>query len=86
MVDMTEELMEILKRKYQFLGTMLESVDLTIRELKRSGDSEEVYNTMITFLGEFPTKRMLQIIAEEKNLGIKVKTREDAINVIKLLQ
>ncbi|WP_048811047.1 hypothetical protein [Thermococcus gammatolerans] len=83
---MTEELMEILKRKYQFLGTMLESVDLTIRELKRSGDSEEVYNTMITFLGEFPTKRMLQIIAEEKNLGIKVKTREDAINVIKLLQ
>jgi len=35
------------------------------------------------FLGEFPTRRMLQSIADEKKLNIRVKTREDAIKVIK---
>lgn len=83
---MAEELMDMLKRKYGFLSIMLESVDLAMRELEKSEDPEEVYSTMVTFLGEFPTRRMLQSIAEEKNLRIKVKTREDAINVIKLLR
>ncbi|AIU69638.1 hypothetical protein TEU_04400 [Thermococcus eurythermalis] len=82
---MAGELMDMLKRKYNFLSIMLESVDRAMEELENGENPEEIYNTLVTFLGEFPTRRMLQGIADEKNMNIRVRTREDAIRVIKAL-
>jgi len=80
---MAEELLDILKERYDFLSMMVESVGQAIGELQESKDPERIYEVLVTFLGEFPTRRILQKIADEKNMNIRVKTREDAIKVIR---
>lgn len=82
---MAQELVDMLRKKYEFLSIMLNAIVHALEELKISGDAEEVYNTMPRFLGEFPRRKMIQSIAEEKDLTINVKTKEDAIRVIKSL-
>ncbi|WP_054839474.1 hypothetical protein [Thermococcus sp. JCM 11816] len=80
------ELIRILKEKHSFLSVMLESIERAISNIKEGKNPpEEVYYALTTFLGEFPTKAMLQKLADEKGLGIKVKDKESAIEVIKKL-
>ncbi len=83
---MAEEILAVLKRKYSFLNIILESIGQTMRELEKNEDPEEIYRTMRVFLGEFPTKKILQDIADEKGLGIKVRTTEDALTVLRTLR
>jgi hypothetical protein len=82
---MVSEIIRVLKEKYSFLSVMLESIERAISDIEESRDPEEVYYTLTTFLGEFPTKAILQNLADEKGLGIKVKDKESAIEVIKRL-
>ncbi|NJE05814.1 hypothetical protein E3E36_06585 [Thermococcus sp. M36] len=83
---MAEEILAVLKRKYGFLSIILESIGQAVRELEKNDDPEEIYRTMTVFLGEFPTKKILQDIADEKGLGIRVRTTEDALTVIRSLK
>lgn len=82
---MVSELIRVLKEKYTFLSVMLESIERAIGDIEEGKNPEEIYYTLITFLGEFPTKAMLQKLADEKGLGIKVKDMRSAIEVIKRL-
>ncbi|MBP1911460.1 hypothetical protein [Thermococcus stetteri] len=82
---MASELIRVLKEKYSFLSVVLETIERAIGAIEEGKDPEEVYYTLITFLGEFPTKAMLQKLADEKGLGIKVKDKESAVEVIKRL-
>ncbi|BAD86119.1 hypothetical protein TK1930 [Thermococcus kodakarensis KOD1] len=82
---MGSELIRILKEKHSFLSVMLESIERAISNIEEGKNPEEVYYALTTFLGEFPTKAMLQKLADEKGLGIKVKDKESAIEVIKRL-
>jgi len=83
---MSEELLTILRGRYRFLRSMMDAMELTINRMGEENDPEKVYEIMKNFLGEFPTRRMLQEIADEKGLKIKVRTEEDAIAIIKHLQ
>ncbi len=82
---MAEELIDMLKGRYEFLSMMIESVGQAIGELQESKDPERIYEALVKFLGEFPTRRILQKIADEKNMNIRVKSREDSIRVIKAI-
>lgn len=82
---MVSELVKVLKEKYSFLSVMLESIERAIGDIEEGKNPEEVYYTLTTFLGEFPTKAILQKLADEKGLRIKVKDKESAIEVIKRL-
>ncbi|ASJ02639.1 hypothetical protein A3L09_04875 [Thermococcus profundus] len=82
---MGNEIVKALKEKYSFLSLMLDSIEGAISGLEKGKDPEDVYHTLVTFLGEFPTRAMLQKLADEEGLNIKVKDKESAIEVIKLL-
>lgn len=82
---MASELVKVLKERYSFLSVMLESIERAIGDIERGKNPEEVYYALTTFLGEFPTKAILQKLADEKDLGIKVGDKESAIEVIKRL-
>jgi hypothetical protein len=79
------ELIQILEKKHAFLSVMLESIEKAIENMEDKKTPEEIYNTLVTFFGEFPTRAILQEVADERNLGIKVKDRKSAIEGIKLL-
>lgn len=82
---MASELVKALKEKYSFLSVMLESIERAIEDIEEGKNPEEIYYALTTFLGEFPTKAILQKLADERGLGIKVKDKESAIEVIKML-
>jgi hypothetical protein len=82
---MASELVKAPKEKYSFLSVMLESIERAIGDIEEGKNPEEVYYALTTFLGEFPTRAILQKLADEKGIGIKVKDKESAIEVIKML-
>ncbi|NJF24789.1 hypothetical protein [Thermococcus sp. Bubb.Bath] len=82
---MVSELIRVLKEKYSFLSVMLESIERAIADIEGGKNPEEIYYTLTTFLGEFPTRAILQKLADEKGLGIKVKDKESAVEAIKML-
>lgn len=82
---MGEEILEALKTKYEFLSIMLQSLEGAMEDISREKDPKEIYGMLVKYIGEFPTRAMLQKMADEKGLNIRVRTEEDAIRVIELL-
>ncbi|ASJ06461.1 hypothetical protein [Thermococcus pacificus] len=82
---MAERILEVLKTKYDFLSIMLQGLEGAIEDISNETDPHEVYRTLVRYLGEFPTRAMLQKMADEKGLGIRVRTEEDVIRAIELV-
>ncbi|MDV3104511.1 hypothetical protein [Thermococcus waiotapuensis] len=82
---MAERILEALKLKYDFLSIMLQSLEGAMGDISKETDPREVYQTLVKYVGEFPTRAMLQKMADEKGLGIRIRTEEDAIKAVELL-
>ncbi len=82
---MPEGILEALKKKYDFLSLMLQSLEGAIDGVSGETDPDEVYETLVKYMGEFPTRAMLQKIADERGLGIRIRERKDAIRTIDFL-
>ncbi|WP_258083176.1 hypothetical protein [Thermococcus thermotolerans] len=83
---MAEEVLKTLRRKHSFLSAMIECVEYAMKELEGQEDPESVYKTLTMFLGEFPTKKLIQDLANENGIRVRVRTREDALNVLRSLE
>jgi len=82
---MAERILEALKLKYDYLSIMLQSLEGAMGDISKEKDPEKIYGTLVEYIGEFPTKAILQKMADEKGLGIRIRARADAVRAIELL-
>ncbi|NJE00745.1 hypothetical protein [Thermococcus sp. JdF3] len=83
---MAEEIIKILRRKHSFLSAMIEGVEYAMKELEEESKPEKIYSTLTVFLGEFPTKKLIQDLADENGIEVRVRTKEDALTVLRSLR